>query len=245
MDMLEMNSFICCDCMDYLPQFPDKNFDIAVVDPPYGIGEHGGKNRSGYKTQKNGIKSWIADGQYENRGWDNEPPDNRYFDELIRVSKHQIIWGVNYFDYPLAGGRIIWDKCNDGSDQSGAEIAYCSLNNRVDIFRYMWRGMFQGKSIEEGTVQQGNKKLNEKRIHPTQKPVNLYRWIAQKYVEKGWKVLDTHVGSASSLIAYEECGINYVGFEKDRYYYDLANKRLQEHRAQLSIFDFGVDRMSV
>ena len=152
---------------------------------------------------------------------------------------------MNYFDYPLAGGRIIWDKCNDGSDQSGAEIAYCSLNNRVDIFRYMWRGMFQGKSIEEGTVQQGNKKLNEKRIHPTQKPVNLYRWIAQKYVEKGWKVLDTHVGSASSLIAYEECGINYVGFEKDRYYYDLANKRLQEHRAQLSIFDFGVDRMSV
>lgn len=245
MDMVEMNSFICGDCMDYLPQFPDKYFDIAVVDPPYGIGEHGGKNRSGYKTQKNGIKSWISDGQYENRGWDNEPPDNRYFDELIRVSKHQIIWGVNYFDYPLAGGRIIWDKCNDGSDQSGAEIAYCSLNNRVDIFRYMWRGMFQGKSIEEGTVQQGNKKLNEKRIHPTQKPVNLYRWIAQKYVEKGWKVLDTHVGSASSLIAYEECGINYVGFEKDRYYYDLANKRLQEHRAQLSIFDFGVDRMSV
>lgn len=116
------------------------------------------------------------------------------------------------------------------------------MNNRVDIFRYMWRGMMQGKSIDEGTVQQGNKKLNEKRIHPTQKPVNLYRWIAQKYIEKDWKVLDTHVGSASSLIAYEEYGIDYVGFEKDRYYYDLANKRMQENRAQLTVFDFGVER---
>jgi site-specific DNA-methyltransferase (adenine-specific) len=242
MDMVEMKSFICGDCMDYLPQFPDKYFDIAVVDPPYGIGEHGGKRRSKYVLQKNGSKIFVSDGQYENRDWDNEPPDSRYFDELIRVSKHQIIWGVNYFDYPLAGGRIIWDKCNDGSDQSGAEIAYCSMNNRVDIFRYMWRGMMQGKSIDEGTVQQGNKKLNEKRIHPTQKPVNLYRWIAQKYIEKDWKVLDTHVGSASSLIAYEEYGIDYVGFEKDRYYYDLANKRMQENRAQLTVFDFGVER---
>lgn len=242
MDMVEMNGFIYGDCMDYLPQFPDKYFDIAVVDPPYGIREHGGKNRSKYVLQKNGSKIFVPDGQYENRDWDNEPPNGRYFDELIRVSRYQIIWGVNYFDYPVAGGRIIWDKCNDGSDQSGAEIAYCSLNNRVDIFRYMWRGMMQGKSIEEGHIQQGNKKLNEKRIHPTQKPVNLYRWIVQKYIENGWKVLDTHVGSASSLIAYEEYGIDYVGFEKDRYYYDLANKRLQESRAQLTVFDFGVER---
>lgn len=245
MDMVKMSSFICGDCMEYLPQFPDKYFDIAVVDPPYGIGEHGGKKRSKYVVQKNGSKIFVPDGQYENRDWDNEPPNKSYFDELKRVSKHQIIWGVNYFDYPFAGGRIIWDKCNDGSDQSGAEIAYCSMNKRVDVFRYMWRGMMQGKSIEEGHIQQGNKKLNEKRIHPTQKPVNLYRWIVQKYIEKGWKVLDTHVGSASSLIAYEECGIDYVGFERDRYYYDLANKRLQENRAQLTVFDFGVERMSV
>lgn len=242
MDMVEMKSFICGDCMEYLPQFPDKYFDIAVVDPEYGRKEHGGRSRSGYVKQKNGSKIYVPDGQYQNRGWDNKPAGKEYFDELLRVSKHQIIWGVNYFDYPLAGGRIIWDKCNDGSDQSDAEIAYCSLNNRIDIFRYMWRGMFQGKSIAEGTVQQGNKNLNEKRIHPTQKPVNLYRWIAQKYIEKGWKVLDTHVGSASSLIAYEEYGIDYVGFEKDRYYYDLANKRMQENRAQLTVFDFGVER---
>lgn len=188
--------------MDYLPQIPDKYFDIAVCDPPYGLKEHGGKNRSGYVKQKNGSKIYVNDGGYEKQDWDNQPPDNNYFHELIRVSKNQIIFGVNYFNYPLPGGRIVWDKCNQGSDQSDAEIAYCSMTNRVDIFRYMWRGMFQGKSIEEGTVQQGNKKLNEKRIMPTQKPINLYRWIIKNYIHPDWKLLDTHVGSASSLIAY-------------------------------------------
>ena len=149
---------------------------------------------------------------------------------------------MNYFDYPFAGGRIVWDKCNDGSDQSGAEIAYNSLNNRVDIFRYMWRGMMQGKSIKEGTIQQGNKKLNEKRISPTQKPVNLYRWLIQRYVQKGWRVLDTHVGSASSLIAYSEAGVDFVGFERDPYMYGKANKRLEDFRSQLTVFDLGIPR---
>lgn len=230
--------YYCMDCMDGMKQFPDKYFDIAVVDPEYGRKEHGGRNRSGYVKQKNGSMIWVSDGQYENRGWDNEPPPKEYFDELMRVSKHQIIWGVNYFDYPLSGGRIIWDKRNDGSDQSGAEIAYCSLNDRVDIFRYMWRGMFQGKSIQEGTIQQGNKSLNEKRIHPTQKPVNLYRWIVQRYIEKGWKVLDTHVGSASSLIAYRETRLQFVAFEKDEYMYELSMERYKAETAQMSLFDF-------
>ncbi len=243
--MLEMNSFICGDCMDYLPRFPNKYFDIAVVDPEYGRKEHGGRDRSKYVKQKNGEKIFVPSGNYEKRDWDNKPAGKEYFDELLRVSKHQIIWGVNYFDYSFTGGRIIWDKCNEGSDQSDAEIAYNSLNNRVDIFRYMWRGMFQGKSITEGTIQQGNKKLNEKRIHPTQKPVNLYRWIVQKYIEKEWKILDTHVGSASSLIAYEEFGLDYIGFEKDEYYYGLSNQRLQEYKSQLTLFDFGLERKTV
>lgn len=172
-------------------------------------------------------------------------PDKAFFDELARVSKHQIIWGCNYFDYHFGSGRIIWDKCNGNSSFSDCEIAFCSMHGSVRLFRYMWNGMMQGKSIEEGHIQQGNKKLNEKSIHPTQKPVNLYRWISQKYIEKGWKVLDTHVGSASSLIAYAECGINYVGFEKDRYYYDLSNKRLQEYKSQLTVFDFGVKRVDI
>lgn len=147
---------------------------------------------------------------------------------------------MNYYDYPFTGGRIIWDKCNDGDDQSDAEIAYCSLNNRVDIFRYMWRGMMQGKSISEGTIQQGNKKLNEKRITPTQKPVNLYRWIIRRYIKPGWKVLDTHVGSASSLIAFDEAGIDFIGFEKDPYIYKLSKKRFDEYKSQLTLFDYGI-----
>ena len=102
----------------------------------------------------------------------------------------------------------------------------------------MWRGMFQGKSITEGTVQQGNKKLNEKRIHPTQKPVNLYRWIIWKYIKNGWKILDTHTGSASSLIAYHEARLPFVAFEKDRYMYDLSMKRYKAEIAQMSLFDF-------
>lgn len=231
--------YYCMNCMDGMKEFPDKYFDIAIVDPEQGRKEHGGKNRSGYVKQKNGSKIFVKDGQYINRGWDYEPAGKEYFDELMRVSKHQIIWGVNYFDYLLTGGRIIWDKCNDGSDQSDAEIAYNSLTNRVDIFRYMWRGMFQGKSISEGTVQQGNKKLNEKRIHPTQKPVNLYRWILQKYeIPKEWKVLDSHVGSASSLIAFDEAGLQFVGFEKDEYMYRISSERYRQETAQIRLFDF-------
>ena len=102
----------------------------------------------------------------------------------------------------------------------------------------MWNGMMQGKSIAEGYIQQGNKRLNEKRIHPTQKPVNLYRWIIKKYIQRGWKVLDTHTGSASSLIAYSEAGIKYVAFEKDKYMYDLSMKHYGEKTAQMNLFDF-------
>lgn len=233
--------FICGDCMNFLPDFPDNYFDVAVVDPPYGIKEHGGKNRSKYVKQKNGSSIYVPDGGYKNYGWDNKPPDREYFKQLFRVSKNQIIWGCNYFDYPMAGGLIIWDKCNDGSDQSDAEVAFNSFAKRVDVFRYMWRGMFQGKSIAEGTIQQGNKKLNEKRIHPTQKPVNLYRWICQKYLLKGMKILDTHVGSASSLIAYEECGLEYVGYEINEDYYNDARKRLEEFRSQITLFDLGME----
>ena len=226
------------DCMDGMKEFPDKYFDLAVVDPPYGRKEHGGKKRGGYVKQKNGSKIYVPDGKYEKKNWDEEPADKAYFDELMRVSKQQIIFGVNYFEYPLPGGRIVWDKCNDGSDQSDAEIAYCSMNNRVDIFRYMWRGMFQGKSMIEGTVPQGNKALNEKRIHPTQKPKILYDWIFSRYAERGMKLLDTHVGSASSLLAVHDVGLQYVGFEKDKYYYGLSKKRLEQHEAQMNLFDF-------
>ena len=125
--------YLNCDCMDGMKEFPDKYFEIAIVDPEYGRKEHGGRNRSGYVKQKNGSKIYVKDGQYINRGWDNGPAGKEYFDELIRVSKHQIIWGCNYFDYPFVGGRIIWDKCNDGSDQSDAEIGQSVSVDNTEI----------------------------------------------------------------------------------------------------------------
>ncbi|CAB1247443.1 protein of unknown function [Ruminococcaceae bacterium BL-6] len=159
-----------------------------------------------------------------------------YFDELFRVSKNQIIWGCNYYSDNFGPGRIIWDKCNDGSDQSDCEIAYNSLTSRVDLFRFMWRGMFQGKSIKEGWIQRGNKSLNEQRIHPCQKPVPLYIWQLKKYAKSGWKLLSTHVGSASDLIAFYLMNFDYIGFEIDSDYYHLANERLEAVKAQQSFF---------
>lgn len=231
-----MSDFICGDCMRFLYSFPDKYFDIAVVDPPYYSGPEK-REFYGQKISPIGVKRHYK----TSAEWD--VPDKAYFDELFRVSKNQIIWGCNYFDYTFGPGRIVWDKCNGDSSFSDCEIAYCSMHDSVRLFRYMWNGMMQGKSIEEGHIQQGNKRLNEKRIHPTQKPVNLYRWIIKKYIQPGWNVLDTHVGSASSLIAYDEAGIESVGYEKDAYYYGLAKERRESYRAQMTIFDFGVERI--
>ena len=219
------------DCMEYMRTLPDKAFDLAIVDPPYGIGEDGGKSRSKFVTQKNGNRLYVEDGHYEKTGFDIAPPRQVFFNELFRVSKAQIIWGANYFTLPRAGA-IVWDKCNDGSDQSDGEIAFNSLTSRVDIFRYMWRGMMQGKSISEGTIQQGNKALNEKRIHPTQKPVALYECLLQKYAKEDWRILDTHLGSGSSRIAAYNLGFEFVGCEIEPTYFQLQEQRFAEHTTQ-------------
>lgn len=234
---LKLNNYYNMDCMDGMKLIPDKYFDLAIVDPPYGRKEHGGKDRSRYVKQDNGKLTLVKSGDYKKKEWDNKPAGKEYFEELFRVSKHQIIWGENYFNEVFGPGRIIWDKCNDGTDQSDAEIAYNSLTDRVDIFRYMWRGMFQGKSITEGHVQQGDKSKNEKRIHPAQKPVNLYKWILKANAKTGWRIIDTHVGSASSLIACHKMGFEFMGFEDDIDYYRDSNKRLEEVRSQVSMFE--------
>jgi site-specific DNA-methyltransferase (adenine-specific) len=224
------------DCMEYMRTVPDKYFDLAVVDPQYGLGEHGGKNRSKAVRQKNGGSLMCVDGGYSKKNWDDEPPKPEYFEELLRVSKNQIIWGANYMPAKLTGGAIVWDKINDGSDQSGAEIAFCSLNNRVDVVRYMWRGMMQGEGI--GSVkQQGNKALNEKRIHPTQKPVKLYQWLLQNYAKPEFKILDTHLGSGSSAIAAHYFGVaEFVGTELDEDYYKACCERFENATAQEALF---------
>lgn len=219
------------DCMRGMKEFPDKYFDLAIVDLPYFKGPN---SREFYGRKISPIGVQRLHEKIDN--WDI--PDSSYFEELTRVSKEQIIWGCNYFDYSFGAGRIIWDKCNDKATFSNCEIAYCSLIDSVRIFRYMWNGMFQGKSISEGTVQQGNKKLTEKRIHPTQKPVALYEWLLSRYAKPDDVILDTHVGSASSLIACRNTNHKFVGFELDKYYYDLSKQRLDAEMAQMRLSDF-------
>lgn len=166
------------DCMEAMKKLPDKAFNLAVVDPPY----FSGPERRGYYGCK--VSKIRVHRDYPiSPKWDI--PTREYFDELERVAKHYIVWGCNYFDYHFAPGRIVWDKCNEGSSFSDCEIAATNCHNSVRLFRYMWNGMMQGKSISEGFVQQGNKALNEQRIHPTQKPVALYTWLFQKYAKPG------------------------------------------------------------
>lgn len=224
-----MSVFLNQDCVQGMKCYPDNYFDLAIVDPPY----FSGPNTRGYYGRK---ENSIGGRRLYDTIPDWSIPDKEYFEELFRVSKNQIIWGVNYFQYEFGSGRIVWDKVNGESSFSDCEIAFCSVHDSVRLFRYMWNGMFQGKSIVEGHIQQGDKKLNEKRIHPTQKPINLYRWLIQKYAKDGYKILDTHVGSASSLIAFEEAGLEYVGFEKDERIYQLALDRLDKYKLQLKLF---------
>lgn len=228
------------DCLEYMKSLPDKCFDLLIADPPYGLKEHGGKNRSKFVEQKNGSKLFVNDGNYSKEDWDKESPSVEYFDEMFRVSKHQIIWGANYFNLPPAGA-IVWDKVNEGADQSDCEIAFNSMTNRVDIFRFMWRGMMQGKSISEGTIQQGDKSKNEKRIHPTQKPVALYLWLLGKYAQPGMKIFDPYLGSGSSLIAAYKLGFDFIGCEKIKSYFKAAQSRFDEYTAQYSLFEGGIE----
>lgn len=230
--------FLNIDCMEGMKRYPDKHFDLAIVDPPY----FKGPNQRMYYGQKvNKLNIRRKDYPIINE-WD--VPGEEYFKELFRVSKNQIVWGCNYFNYPFGPGRIVWDKVNGVSSFSDAEIAYCSMHDSVRLFRYMWNGMLQGKSITEGDVMQGDKKKNEVRIHPTQKPVILYEWQLMKYAQPGWKIIDTHVGSASNLIACHKLGFEYVGYELDEGIYKLAYDRLEAYKAQLSIFDVGIERLN-
>lgn len=222
-----MNHTYNIDCMDGLRKMADNSIDLAVVDPPY----FAGPNRRGYYGKSKSTTGIQRVNYPKTDDWD--VPSGEYFKELFRVSKHQIIWGCNYFEYSFGPGRIIWDKCNGSSSFSDCEIAYCSLHDSVRLFRYMWNGMMQGKSIAEGHIAQGNKRLNEKRIHPTQKPVNLYRWIFRTYAHPDMTILDTHLGSQSSRIAAWEAGLNFIGFEKNKIYFELGNKRFEEYTAQM------------
>lgn len=208
------------DCMDFLKRQPDKSFDLAIVDPPY----FSGPERRGYYGKR--ISSIGVKRVYRKTDkW--SVPEREYFEELQRVSRYYIVWGCNYYDFVFHPGRIVWDKCNSSSSLSDCEIAATNLIKSVRLFRYMWNGMCQGRSIAEGHLQQGNKALNEIRIHPTQKPVALYGWLLQSFAKKGWTILDTHLGSGSSRLAAFKLGFDFTGVEIDPYYYQAEEKRFQ------------------
>ena len=214
-----MSEFILGNCMNYLKDYPDNYYGLAIVDPPFG-----GVTLGGYA--KNKMTGGLAKHpKYNLSLWDQNRPDRNYFTEIKRVSKNQIIWGGNYFIDYLEPSQcwIVWDKIKDfnGCDFADVELAFTSFNKASRIFRFQWSGMLQG-----------DMKNKEKRIHPTQKPVRLYTWILDNFAQKGDKILDTHVGSASSLIACERMGYEYVGYEINEEYYKMASARLDEERAQ-------------
>ncbi len=216
-----------CDCLEYMKSLPDNYFDLAIADPPYGIGASKPSKKPSNILQKNGSIMSASVTDFGKKDWDNNIPTQEFFDELRRVSKNQIIWGANYFG--LQGGMIVWDKINGNSDQYDCEIAYQSFNKRTDLVHYMWNGMFQGKycgrDIRQAAMQQGNKALNEKRIHPTQKPVILYEWLLNNYAKKGDRIFDPMMGSQSSRIAAHRLGFDYVGCELDKEYFEKGCAR--------------------
>lgn len=200
----------CCDCMEMMAEFPDKHFELAIVDPPYGIGMSGGN--VGYK----GFND------LERKNWDNEKPLPEYWKELSRVSIQQIVWGGNYFGLPPTRCFLIWDKGEGfkGRTYAEAELAWTSFDKNVRIFKHdpLCNGDYHGK------------------IHPTQKPVKLYKWLLENYAQPGDKILDTHCGSGSIAIACHYLGYDLTACELDSDYYKAAMKRIKEETKQISMF---------
>ena len=200
-------------CMEYMKGCKDNEFDLACVDPPYGIGESGGKDRRG--------KS-----KHEKKNWDNGTPNNDYFLELKRVSKNRIIWGANYFIENLQSsmGWICWDKKLDNSDFSDFELAYTSFERAAKIFRHSKNGGSRTAAALADI------------IHPCQKPIKLYQWLLENYAKEGDKILDTHLGSGSSAIAAHYAGFDFVGCELDAGYFNAAKERIDQATRQESLF---------
>ena len=218
-----MNIVHLCDCMEFMKGVPDKYYELAIVDPPYGIGENGSNNHTRSKLAKS--KDYKAFS-----GNDAKAPDKEYFDELIRVSKNQIIWGANHFISKIpydSSCWIVWDKDNGNTDFADCELAYSSFNTAVRKFKYRWQGMLQ----EHG----GDRK--EYRIHPTQKPVALYKWLLKNYAKPGDKIFDSHVGSGSIRIACHDMGFDFEGCEIDPDYWKAQEERYRQHSQQLELFD--------
>jgi site-specific DNA-methyltransferase (adenine-specific) len=197
------------DCMEGMKMYPDKFFELAIVDPPYNI----------ISQQARGVGSRIdASGKMNN--WNNIKPGRDYFDELFRVSKYQIVWGANNFTMPESEYFLIWDKYQTVDNFASAEYAWTNVRMPAKVFRY---------SIHQHNCDKGNK------IHPTMKPVKLYEWLLKNYAKEGDKILDTHLGSGSSRIAADKMGFDFYGFELDKDYFDASVKRFNDYKSQLTL----------
>ncbi len=208
-----MIELLNCDCMEYMEGLEDNAFDLAIVDPPYGIG-------AGSTSFKNGS-SKTEKTYFKDKDWDSARPTREYFDELRRVSENQIIWGGNYFSDMLPPFRcfVSWDKTIHGNSYADCELAWTSFDK---VARYFRENIAQVNS--------------EGRIHPTQKSVKLYEWLLANYAKEGDRILDTHLGSGSSAIAAHYGGFDFVGMEIDKDYYDAAVKRFNSETAQVDMF---------
>lgn len=256
-----MNISISCeDNIDLMKRYSDKYFDWAIVDPEYGIGESS-KNHKSRNTpikQKNGSIIKTKDPIYTKKNWDNKPPSDYFFNELKRVSANQVIFGANYFSQIIKNtckpprrneydkflkdnpkGFIIWDKVNGSNDFSDCEIIYTTCDFDSFIVYYMWNGMMQGVEVStdlnKANIQIGNKKQNEKRLHPTQKPTKLLRWIFNFLKIFKQKVLDTNAGLMGIVEVAIDALCEIVACDKEEEYFNLGTKRIQEYLSQPKI----------
>lgn len=203
------------DCMTVMARYPDKFFDLAIVDPPYGL-DLANMNMGIGKSKK---ASKIQNRKWQPKDWDKETPTKEYFDELFRVSKNQIIWGGNYFDLPPCKNYIIWDKeIPEGLSFADCEMAWTSFDKAPKMFRYSAYLDKAGK------------------FHPTQKPVKMYDWILYKYAKEGMRILDTHLGSGSIRMAAHKHNVEFVGCEIDKQYYEKQEARFKDFVSQLRLF---------
>jgi site-specific DNA-methyltransferase (adenine-specific) len=226
------------DCLSAMAEYPDNYFDLAIVDPPYGInatnmqmGTHKTRTKDGYPGTSTATKIKgrlnTGSGKHKNRmlnksviDWDNEKPTKEYFDQLFRISKNQIIWGGNYFDLPPCRGFIVWNKNQPWENFSQAEFAWTSFDSPAKVFTFSNRG---GAN-------------SETKIHPTQKPVELYDYCYSRFATEGMKILDTHLGSGSSRISADKSKLDFTAYETNEMYFNDQEKRYLNYKSQLRLW---------
>ena len=217
--MLELNRIYNMDCLDGMKEIPDKSIDLVITDPPYG----NVLKNSGWVHQPGELIGHAREKDYTGVNfdeWDKKPTDE-YFTELFRISKNQIIFGGNYFDLPPSPCWIVWDKDNGNNDFGDCELAWTSFKTAIRKFTWRWNGMLQQDPTHK-----------EERVHPTQKPVKLFEWILKNYAKDGDVICDPFFGSGSCLVACVRMGHQFIGFEKEKTYFDAAQIRIKKAQEQ-------------